>query len=337
MTSRELVRAAIEFKNPDRVPRDFWCLPWAWARQPEWVKKVCDDFPSDFIGPDGSCTEAVPPTVGDAYDGGVFIDEWGCRFESVQPGYIGEVKHPQITDEDWDDADKVRFPVEWLTVKPEQVNAIAKSTDKWMQGGCNPRPFEQLQYLRGSENFYMDLLLQPPKMMAFLDKMHRFYCDLLHAWAHTDMDALTFMDDWGAQRSLLIQPDLWRDIFKPMYRDFARIAHSHGKKIFMHSDGNILQILPDLIEIGVDAINCQIFCMGLENLAPFAGKICFWGEMDRQHLLPYATPDEIEAAVRQVYKTLWRDGGCIAQLEFGPGAKGENVYRAYQTWDNILE
>ena len=53
----------------------------------------------------------------------------------------------------------------------------------------------------------------------------------------------------------------------------------------MHSDGNILKIYPQLIELGLDAINSQIFCMGVENLEPFAGKITFWGEMDRQHLL----------------------------------------------------
>ncbi len=68
------------------------------------------------------------------------------------------------------------------------------------------------------------------------------------------------------------------------------IAHAAGKKLFMHSDGHILAIYPDLVEIGIDAVNSQIFCMGVEKLAPFAGRITFWGEIDRQHLLAHATP-----------------------------------------------
>jgi hypothetical protein len=120
-----------------------------------------------------------------------------------------------------------------------------------------------------------------------------------------------------------------------MYKDYVDIAHSHGKKIFMHSDGYTLQIIPHLIEIGLDAMNAQIFCIGVDKLAPFKGKLTFWGEIDRQHLLPYATLTEIEEAVKKVYNTLWDNGGCIAQCEFGPGAKPENVYKVFETWSKI--
>ena len=118
-------------------------------------------------------------------------------------------------------------------------------------------------------------------------------------------------------------------------KDYIDIAHSHGKKIFMHSDGYILDILPHLVELGLDAINSQIFCMGVDNLKPYRGKITFWGEIDRQYLLPNGTLDEIENAVKQVYDTLWDNGGCIAQLEFGAGANPNNVYKAFETWAKI--
>ena len=173
-------------------------------------------------------------------------------------------------------------------------------------------------------------------MRDFMATLHAFYCDLLAVWAHTDVDALRIMDDWGSQRSLLISPAMRRTYFAPMYRDYAQIAHAAGKKFFMHSDGHILAIYPDLIEIGVDALNSQIFCMGIEQLASFAGKITFWGEIDRQHLLAFATPDAVEAVVRQVYAQLWRNGGCIAQCEFGAGAQPANVERVFATWANIL-
>ncbi len=116
----------------------------------------------------------------------------------------------------------------------------------------------------------MDLTDPPRQMLAFMAALHAFYCDLLETWARTDVDALRIMDDWGSQRSLLISPAMWRTYFKPLYRDYVQIAHAAGKKFFMHSDGHILAIYPDLVEIGVDALNSQIFCMGVEQLAPFA-------------------------------------------------------------------
>ena len=103
----------------------------------------------------------------------------------------------------------------------------------------------------------------------------------------------------------------------------------------MHSDGYTLDIYPRMIELGLDAFNTQIFCMGLDKLEQFKGKITFWGEIDRQHLLPEGTTQDIEKAVKEVYSRLWCDGGCIAQCEFGAGAKPENVYAVYQTWASL--
>jgi hypothetical protein len=83
----------------------------------------------------------------------------------------------------------------------------------------------------------------------------------------------------------------------------------------------------------MDAVNLQIFCIGIENIAQFKGKITFWGELDRQHLLPEGTPDQIDEAVRQVYAAVWADGGAIAQCEFGAGAKPANVRQMFKTWE----
>ena len=74
------------------------------------------------------------------------------------------------------------------------------------------------------------------------------------------------MDDWGSQNSLLINPKTWVKIFKPLYKDYINIAKKHGKKTFMHSDGYTLEVIPHLIDVGLDAINTQIFCIGLEKL-----------------------------------------------------------------------
>lgn len=332
-TPREIVQRTLAFACPPRVPRDLWTLPIATTRYPAETAAIQRDFPNDFVEIAGH-ERAVLPARGDPYELGEYTDAWGCTFINIQRGVIGEVKAPLV--QDWAaDRARVHVPREWLTIDRDAVNRDCAATDRYAFAGCNPRPFEQLQFLRGSENTYLDLGDPPAEMLAFLAEMHAFYCELLTRWCQTDIDAVRFMDDWGSQRTLLISPAMWDEMFKPLYRDYAQIAHSHGKKIFMHSDGHIASILPGLVEVGIDAVNSQIFCMGVDTLVPFAGKITFWGEMDRQNLLAHGTPDDIDRAVREVYAKLWRDGGCIAQCEFGPAARPENVRQVFAAWDAI--
>lgn len=334
-TSRDLVIQTLSCSEPKRAPRQLWFLPWAERNYADYLKKIKVDFPSDIEGVPGVYRDN-PKTEGNPFEVGIFQDEWGCIFENLQPGIIGEVKKPLVND--WNtDIDKIHIPYEWLTLDINAVNDYCKGQETFLMAGACPRPFEQLQFIRGTENLYIDIMEQPPSMMDFIKKMHLLYCESLQLWAKTEVDSLMFMDDWGSQKSLLINPGLWRSIFKPMYSDYIEIAHAAGKKIFMHSDGHILQIMPDLIEIGLDAINAQLFCMGPENLAPFAGNITFWGEIDRQYILVKGTTTEVHNAVKRVYDNLWRDGGCIAQCEFGPGAKPENVYQVFVSWNTLTQ
>ena len=340
MTSRELVYQTLEFRNETtQVPRHLWSLPWAAIHYPEQLQKIRDDFPDDIQqGVHTVYAQHGPATKGVACEIGEYSDEWGCTYVNLQRGIAGEVKEPIVPaeDEDWEDLSRVRIPYEALSFDVAMVNESCANTDKFVIAGACPNPFERLQYIRGTENLYMDLMLKPQGMMDFIAKMHSFYCDLMEKWASTNVDALLFMDDWGAQNSLLINPSVWVEIFKPMYKDYIDIAHRNGKKIFMHSDGNTLEIFPHLIELGLDAINSQIFCMGIDTLEQYKGKITFWGEIDRQHLLPNGSEKEIEEAVKKVYHTLWSNGGCIAQCEFGPGANPDNVYTMFDTWKTKL-
>ena len=332
MTSRELVKATLEFRNTDgRVPRQQWTLPWATMHYGAEVERIAEDFPPDIVGAPALFREN-PVTKGNPFSRGEYVDEWGCIFDNVTEGIIGEVKQPLVKEEDWSDSGNVHIPEELLTFDIDKVNEFCRSTDKFViMGGC-PRPFEQLQFIRTTQELYMDLMDPPGRMLEFIEKMHDFYCRLLEKWAETEVDALQIMDDWGSQNSLLINPKLWVKLFKPLYREYIDIAKKHGKKMFMHSDGYTLDIYPHLIELGLDAFNSQIFCIGLDKLKPFRGQITFWGEIDRQHMLPEGTPEDIDRAVDAVYAHLWRDGGCIAQCEFGAGAKAENVRRVYERW-----
>ena len=76
--------------------------------------------------------------------------------------------------------------------------------------------------------------------------------------------------------------------------------------------------------------------MGASVLAEFAGRITFWGEIDRQYLLSFGERADVDAAVREVRRELWREGGCIAQCDFGVGVKPLNVRQVFETWSDLF-
>jgi uroporphyrinogen decarboxylase len=335
-TPRQLVYQTLDCARPERAPRQLWTLPWAEMYHRGAVERICTDFPDDIVSPK-DFLKTPPRTQGSQYEIGVYVDAWGCVFTNYQRGVIGEVKEPLIKAEDWSDKDNLRLPVELLSIDKDAVNACCRGSDRFVTGGANVNPFERLQWIRGSEQLYVDMALRSAGMFDVLRKIHAFNCELLAILADTECDALTVFDDWGAQRSLLINPAMWVEVYKPIYKDYVSIAHSHGKRLFMHSDGYTLDIIPHLIEIGVDAANLQIFCIGLDKLRQFSGQITFWGEIDRQWLLPHGTGKDIEQAVAAVKDALWANGGCIAQCEFGAGAKPENVYKVFEAWNRIAD
>ncbi|MEI8196367.1 MAG: uroporphyrinogen decarboxylase family protein, partial [Phycisphaerae bacterium] len=320
MNSRERVLRTLEFRRPDRVPRDLWCLPIVRLEHgAAAVKEFMDRWPADLATPYGFTKPAVRQK-GDPFAAGTYCDEWGCVFENIQPGVIGEVKHPIL--DDYAKLPTMRPPLEMLELKVEEINAFCRSSERFVLSGCCARPFERLQFIRGTEDLYMDIAEDSTDFRQLFDLVANFYRREMEAWAQTDVDALFFMDDWGSQRSLLIAPAQWRRLFKPLYAEYCQIAHTAGKKIFMHSDGYIMDIYPDLIEIGLDAVNSQIFCMDIEEIGRrYRGRIAFWGEIDRQHVLTSPNPEDGRRAARRVIDNLYTpEGGVFAQFELGAAA-----------------
>jgi hypothetical protein len=339
MTSRERVRAALTFEGPDRVPRDLWTLPWAEEHFPGELAEIRRRFPSDIVTAP-SPMRPSPRVKGDPYSTGSYTDEWGCIFVNIQKGAIGEVREPTVSDlSAWRTAvfpPYETFPPDLLRAR-EEVNRFCAGTDRFVLCDACPRPWERYQFLRGTADALMDVASVEVEFTQLLDAIHRYYLAELEFWLDTDVDGIKFMDDWGSQSRLLISPASWRRFFKPLYREYAERAHERGKYAFMHSDGNIEQILPDLAEIGIDAVNSQLFCMDMERIAAAVkGKITFWGEIDRQQILPSADPAEgkrgVEAVARRLYDP---SGGIIAQCEFGLAANPAVVSAVFEEWDRI--
>lgn len=335
LTPRELVTRALRHEPTPRVPRQMWAGPLAAEAYPEALAEIRRSFPDDIVGPQIT----LPPIEGmrgDPDTPGIYVDEWGCEFVNLLKNIMGEVKTPQIQDYAAD-LDKVRPPWAWVDIDRDEVNRSCAATDCFVAALAPIRPFERMQFLRGTENILKDILRRPDGFMKLRDMVHEWACALLTKWVQTDIDGVVWYDDWGSQTNLLVRPKLWREIFKPMYADYVKIIHDAGKFAFMHSDGYILDIYEDLIEVGVDAINSQLFCMDIEEIGRrFAGRITFWGEIDRQGILPFGTEEGTRAAVRRVARALYDgNGGVIAQCEFGPEAKPHTVRAVFDEWDRV--
>jgi len=319
----------------DRVPRQCWSLPGVGMFRPKELATLLERFPSDFAAPDFAYgpsrrAKGVPCLPGE------YTDEWGSLWHVGEPGVIGEVKGSLIPDltcaadyeVPWELLDEADF---------SRVDASCAATDRFVLAGTFTRPFERLQFLRGTENLFMDLATGEQELLCLLDKLHAFSMREMEMWAKTAVDGVSFMDDWGSQRSLLVSPDLWRSVFKPRYRDYCDLLHAAGKAVFFHSDGNIEAIYPDLVEIGIDAVNSQLFCMDLERLSAEQGsRIAFWGEIDRQSTLPFGSVDDVRAAVDRVAAATigrWGRTGVIAQCEWGVNDPMENIEAVFDQWN----
>lgn len=337
MTGRERVIKALEYKKPDRIPRNLWRLPGIEMFRKNDLYDVLERCPEDINVLDFSYGKGRRAEGTRYKRNEIATDEWGCEWHAAEDGVAGEVKNPPL--KEMAEIKHLRAPYEILeNADFSKVKEDYSKTDKFLLAWTTVRPFERMQFLLGSEKLYIELFHASKYLYLLRDKLHDFFMKELELWGKTDVDGILFMDDWGSQNSLLVSPELWRDFFKPLYKDYCDLIHSKNKYAVFHSDGYIEPIFPDLIEIGIDAINSQLFCMNIEEIGKkYRGKITFWGEIDRQRILPFGTRDEVANAVKRVKEALWTpEGGIIAQCEFGLKDPIENIKAVFETWENII-
>lgn len=334
MKSRERVIRAINFNYPDRVPISHAILP---AAQIKYGKALDDilscvheDFGWDFL-PDMK-REDLPPL----YKGGSNYDEFGTLWRVEVEGLCGiPIEWPLS---DWGRYDSFKWP-RFSTGQPKArlySGHMEGPSDEYYARGAWITFFEQMQQLRGMENLLMDLAYQSKEVYRLRDDLLNFNLEWIDRWLKHTYDGLHFADDWGSQNGLLISPELWRKFFKPCYKAMFDRVMAKGVDVHFHSDGNILEIIPDLLDIGVKVLNCQSSIIGLDRLKrDFTGKVCFRTDLDRQRVMPFGTPAEVREHIIDVFKHLGTErGGIIACGEIGPDTPLENIKVMYETFLN---
>ncbi|MFA6948261.1 MAG: uroporphyrinogen decarboxylase family protein [Eubacteriales bacterium] len=174
--------------------------------------------------------------------------------------------------------------------------------------------FEKAYFARGIENFLADLAGEPEFAEKLLKMIIRKNIVMLENFLFCEnIDGVLLGSDWGSQKDMLMSPAVWRSLIKDGELEEYNLIHSYSKDVFVHSCGNICRILPDLCEMGVNALNpVQPECMDIFELKRLYGdKLTFWGGISTQRTLPLGTPDEVYAETADTIAKMSVGGGFI--------------------------
>ncbi|MCF6174894.1 MAG: hypothetical protein L3J71_03920 [Victivallaceae bacterium] len=300
MTSRELVKQTIHFQRPARLP---------------FTGMMAN---TEFSGD----TVAIFPDMGPKWWlGGGGKDEWGCLWEvSEEHSDMGQVKN--IVLEILDKYAEITVPdalnperyAHW-----EEILQKAEVEDKYVVCCNGSYLFERAHFLHGFEATLMDLMLEPEIMEKFLRHIVDYHFKTVqyindnfpgrvHGYRGTD--------DWGTQTAALIPPHSFVELFKPLYNELFAAIHAAGMDAWMHSCGQIMDIIPHLIEVGLDVINImQPNVFPIERLAAFKGRICFEIGADAQRTLPSGDKELLTAEIEKLLDCCCADKGGFIEMQ----------------------
>lgn len=300
-TPRQIIRAVLDFDDPPRIGL-----------------RLRPNHPNDFVsgGWSGYHDEPLEPQGNEVKR---WRDEWGCVWASLTDFDKGEVVEPAIPD--WSDLDDYVPPD--MGRAEDWAGAAKKFADDGEQhfrvAGLPGFTFNVARYLRKLEYYLCDLAAEPEKIARLHEVVRDQLLAAIDRAAETGADAIAFPEDWGTQDRLMVSPAMWRAIFKPEFQALAGRAHDHCLFVLMHSCGKMTDVIPDMIECG---INCFLFDQprlhGIEFLADhFGGKVSFCCPVDIQTTLQTHDAAGIRDDARRMIdhlggKARGRRGGFIA-------------------------
>lgn len=305
MNAADRIRS-LRREGPDRIPISAGILPAAWIKHREDLDGIVRRHPLVFGEQEGR--RDYDAVAQETYVAGEHVDVWGCVWSNVKTGMEAIVTgHPAPT----------RAAVHALEIPVE---------DDGMPHGFM---YLRLADLRGFEEIMVDFAEEPPELQLLIDKVLQYNLRQVRGKLATVAGSgqiLAFGDDLGIQRRLPISPEKWRKYLKPCFARMYQLVKEAGHYVYMHTDGHIHEIIPDLIDCGVDVINPQVGANGLDNLARVCkGKICVDLDLDRQ-MFPFWQPADIDAHVRQAVEKLgMSEGGLWLKAEIGEDVPLVNV------------
>jgi hypothetical protein len=299
-SSFEIIKAAIQFKGPERMPVRMGCFK-------------CDD------------TVWIPRPSADRIENGVKIDEWGCVWEQSELKNMGQVTGHPLADlsEHW----KVKVPdynENWRYENCEAVFKAAENDEKYTQAGIFMVLFERMHSLAGFENTLVGLLADRANAEALADKIVAAHICLVRNYQERfgkRLHSFSMSDDWGTQQAAFISTDLWYDFFFPRYKKIFDAMREGGQDVWVHSCGKVNEIIQGYIDSGVNVVNLQQpRALGIEEIGRrYRGKISFESLADIQATLPKAKRDLIAQDADDLAKHWMSPKGGFIFSDYGDG------------------
>lgn len=352
MNSRERLLAALNHKEGDRVPLDIgaslitgiaktaYVNIMNYLGMPENDIKLFDIVqqlaaPSEaFLDKFGVDVRNVSPNDPSTWklvmqeEGqyNTFRDAWGIKWRMPVTGgfYFDMAEHPLADACDVEEIENYKYPDARDAARYEGIRERAQGVRDAGYGvvmsSISAGIFELGGWLRGLENFYADLAGEPELACKVMDKAMEVkmkYWEKVLDQAGDLIDVVQEADDLGGQHNMLISPEMYRKYVKPRHKEFFGFIRSRTKaKIFIHSCGSFYDVLPDLIEAGIDIINPVQFNasrMQAEGLKKTFGKdLVFWGGgVDTQRILPRGTVQEVKECVKRQMDIMAPGGGFV--------------------------
>jgi hypothetical protein len=315
ITERENTLRAIEFRHPEWIPIDFDVMPSVVFRHGPALAEMMSRHPLLFSRARVEAVAATVPPSGPCHERR-FTDDWGCEWLEIEAGILGQVVgHPLAAG--WEGLYQFRVPDparqwDWAQVRAScraarERGELVNGYMDIVQGGF----FDRLQFLRGLDNLLVDFMERPPELDRLLSLVLDHNMRQIRLWIEAGVDILHFHGDVGMQTGMMMSPDTFREVLKPAYRQMFQACREAGVHVKYSSDGNLLEIVPDLIECGVSYHDPQVRACGIDGIArAYGGKLCAMVDIDQQ-MLPFASPDEIDAQIREIVEKVGRPEGGL--------------------------
>lgn len=350
---RERVLTALSHQRPDRIPRDYWATPEVTTRLLNHLKLPDREHLLQAFGVDLRYVEG-PAWLGQVlqkYPDGSTDDLWGVRrrAKTVSSGqytwtYQHVVQSPLETATSAADVNRYeRWPsAAWWNYDQLREQCLAHSGYAVVNAGDRLDRTAQLKpmmYLRGMEQTYLDLALNPEIADAIIGHIVEYfleYNERVFAAAGDAIDIFMMGDDFGTQQGPMMSLETWRRFFRPGFAAFIELAHRHGLRVMHHTCGSVVDLIPDFIDCGLDTLQSlqpQAAGMDLGLLRREYGRdLCFHGGIDIQEVLPHGSPDDVREHVRRQIEAAGDEGGyilCTAH-NIQPDTPVENVLAMYE-------
>ena len=337
MNSRERVLAALDHQETDRVPIAMVC---GGINPP--AMKALDEFLQRTRGIDAESYINSFLDVAEFWVTGDFnqeIDMWGVARKEISYGagsYSEIVHYPLREKNTLQEIRQHTFPrLKDMNVEKwvGEIRHLRRNSDQAFVL-ANANLFETTWYMRGFEQAFEDMLLQPDLIHFIMDRVTTFFIDYFYAIlskCRGEIDMVFTADDIGHQDGLLLSLDMWEEFIKPYHVRINEMIHNMGARVIYHTDGAVSEAVPGLIDMGIDVLQALQFSaanMDPHQLKDNYGKIlCFEGGMCVQKVLPFGTVEEVRQETRRLISILGKNGGylCGPSHFIQAGTPAENI------------